>query len=77
MKNWKSTLSFILFIGIFLYSIVSVIAIAQAGAVISSPIAAVVSTSGWIAATMAIAMMFRSDMNSELIAKLIDSISSK
>jgi len=62
MKNWKSTLAFFIFIGIYLFSVVQ-----------DKP-NAVIEVAGYIALYSSIFMMFRSDFTSEMIAKIIDNI---
>jgi len=62
MKNWKSTLAFFIFVGIYVYSI----AVDK-----KSDIIEIV---GYIALYSSIFMMFRSDFTKELLAKLIDNI---
>ena len=62
MKNWKSTLAFFLFIGIYLF------------AIYKDKSADVLEVVGYIALYSSIFMMFRSDFTTELISKLIDNI---
>lgn len=62
-KNWKSTLSFFIFIGIYIYTI------------IGSKSDSVVDTAAYIALYSSIFMMFRNDFTKEMISKLIDKIS--
>jgi len=62
MKNWKSTLAFFVFIGIYLFS------------VIKDKPNAVIEVAGYIALYSSIFMMFRSDFTSEMVAKIIDKI---
>ena len=62
MKNWKSTLAFFIFIGIYTFS------------VIKDKPNAVVEVAGYIALYSSVFMMFRSDFTTDLIAKLIDNI---
>lgn len=61
-KNWKSTTAFFVFVGVYVYTIIE-------GS--SDP---VVSTAGTIALISSITMMFRSDITSDMISKLIDNI---
>jgi len=61
-KNWKSTTAFFVFIGIYVY------------AIMSTKSEGIVETAGYIALYSSIFMMFRSDFTSEMIAKLIDNI---
>jgi len=61
-KNWKSTLAFLIFIGVYIYSIVD-----NRGSTI-------VEVTGYIALYSSIFMMFRSDFTKELLAKLIDNV---
>lgn len=60
--NWKSTLAFFVFIGIYVY------------AIMSTKSDGVVETAGFIALYSSIFMMFRSDFTTELLTKLIDNI---
>lgn len=62
MKNWKSTLAFFAFIGIYLFS------------VIKDKPNAVIEVAGYIALYSSIFMMFRSDFTSEMVATIIDKI---
>jgi len=62
MKNWKSTLAFFIFIGIYVYAIMN-----------SKP-DGVIETTGFIALYSSLFMMFRSDFTSEILGKLIDNI---
>ena len=62
MKNWKSTLAFFIFVGIYVYSI----AVDKKSNIIEIV--------GYIALYSSIFMMFRSDFTKELLAKLIDNI---
>lgn len=62
MKNWKSTLAFFIFVGIYVYSIA-----------VDKP-SDIIDIVGYIALYSSIFMMFRSDFTKELLAKLIDNI---
>jgi hypothetical protein len=62
MKNWKSTLAFFVFVGIYVYSIA-----------VDKP-SNIIEIVGYIALYSSIFMMFRSDFTSELLSKLIDNI---
>lgn len=62
MKNIKSTLAFIIFIAIYVYSI------------IDGRDANIIDVVGYIALWSSLFMMFRSDMTTELIGKVIDTI---
>jgi len=62
MKNWKSTLAFFIFVGIYVYSI----AVDKQSNIIEIV--------GYIALYSSIFMMFRSDFTTELLTKLIDNI---
>jgi len=62
MKNWKSTLAFFIFIGIYVYSVI----------VTKSDNA--IDTAGYVALYSSLFMMFRSDITKELLSKLIDNI---
>ena len=61
-KNWKSTLAFFIFIGVYVYTIMT------------TKSNGIVETSGYIALYSSIFMMFRSNFTSDMIAKLIDNI---
>lgn len=61
IKNWKSTLAFFIFVGIYIYT-----AIAKD--------AAIVETTGYVALLSSLFMMLRSDFTTEHISKLIDNI---
>lgn len=62
MKNWKSTLAFFVFIGVYLFS------------VLKDKPNAVIEVAGYIALYSSIFMMFRSDFTSEMLTKIIDKI---
>ena len=62
MKNWKSTLAFFIFVGIYIYSIA-----------VDKP-SNIIEVVGYIALYSSIFMMFRSDFTKELLSKLIDNI---
>ena len=62
MKNWKSTLAFFIFIGIYVYTILKTMP------------EGLVETAGFIAFYSSIFMMFRGDFTSGMISKLIDNI---
>jgi len=62
MKNWKSTLAFFIFIGIYVY------------AIIETKTDGIIETAGFIALYSSLFMMFRSDFTSAMIEKLIDNI---
>jgi hypothetical protein len=62
MKNIKSTVAFLIFIGIYVY------------AMISDKTEGAIETAGYIALYSSIFMMFRSDFTSSMIEKLIDNI---
>lgn len=62
MKNWKSTLAFFIFIGIYIYTIIE-------------PLTDdIVETAGYIALISSVFMMFRSDFTKEAINKLVENI---
>ncbi len=61
-KNWKSTLAFFIFIGIYVYAIMN-----------SKP-NGVIETTGFIALYSSLFMMFRSDFTTDILTKLIDNI---
>jgi len=62
VKNWKSTLAFFIFIGVYVYTIL----------IPSSD--SVIETSGHIALLSSLLMMLRSEMTTELIGRLFDNI---
>ena len=62
MKNWKSTLAFFIFVGIYVYSIA-----------VDKP-SSIIEIVGYIALYSSIFMMFRSDFTKDLLSKLIDNI---
>jgi len=61
-KNWKSTLAFLIFIGTYMYAIMT-----------TKP-NGVIETTGFIALYSSIFMMFRSDFTANMLEKLIDNI---
>jgi hypothetical protein len=61
-KNWKSTLAFVIFIGIYIYT------------VFKPSENDVIETAGYIALISSIFMMFRSDFTKEAINKLVENI---
>ena len=65
MKNWKSTMAFFTFIGVYIYTISSD---ADAG---------IINVTGYVALYSSLFMMFRSDMTTELIGKVIDTFGTK
>lgn len=62
MKNWKSTLAFFVFIGVYVYCIYV------------DKSEGVVETAGYISLVSSLFMMFRSDFTSGMLEKLIDNI---
>ena len=62
MKNWKSTLAFFIFVGVYLV------------AVYQNRSADVLEVVGYIALYSSIFMMFRSDFTASLLEKIIDNI---
>ena len=61
-SNWKSTLAFFIFIGIYVYSMYV------------DKSASIVEVAGYIALYSSIFMMFRSDFTTELLTKVVDNI---
>jgi len=61
-KNWKSTLAFIIFIGVYVYTISS------------GKTAGIIEVTGYIALYSSSFMMFRSDFTTSLLEKLVDKI---
>ena len=68
MKNWKSTLAFFIFVGVYIY--VTVFRKVECSSVI-------VSTAGYIALYSSIFMMFRSEFTKEVVSKIIDKMEFK
>ena len=64
MKNWKSTLAFFIFVGVYLYAVVS-------------KEAEIVETTGFVALYSSLFMMLRSQMTADIIEKLLDKINFK
>ncbi len=62
MKNWKSTIAFFLFVGMYIYTIYI------------DKSDGIVETTGYIALYSSVFMMFRSDFTSDMLAKVIDNI---
>jgi UDP-N-acetylglucosamine:LPS N-acetylglucosamine transferase len=62
MKNWKSTMSFFVFVGAYVFSLYT-----------GKP-DAVVATSGYIALYSSLFMMLRNDFTADIISKLINRI---
>ena len=62
MSNWKSTLSFVIFVGIYIYSIYD------------GRDSSVIEIVGYIALYSSLFMMFRSDFTKDMLSKLIDNI---
>jgi len=61
-NNWKSTLAFFIFIGIYVYTIYK-----DSGST-------VIEVTGYIALYSSLFMMFRSDFTTELLGKIVDKI---
>ena len=61
MKNWKSTMAFFIFVGIYIYTAIN----SDAG---------IVETTGFVALMSSLFMMFRSEFTSTMLEKLIDNI---
>mgnify|MGYP006935313580 CR=1 FL=1 len=61
-KNWKSTMAFFIFIGVYVYTI------------LEGSTDPVVSTAGTIALISSVMMMFKSDITTEMLGRLIDNI---
>lgn len=59
-KNWKSTLAFIIFVGIFIYSVVG------------EESDGVVETTGYVALFASIAMMFRSQITTDILKSFLE-----
>lgn len=68
MKNWKSTLAFIVFVSVYVYTVVFRTAECSS---------AIVDVTGYIALYSAVAMMLRNDMTPQIIEKLIDKLGTK
>ena len=65
MKNWKSTGSFFVFVGAYIYTLVTS----------SDP--STVETAGYVALISSLFMMFRSDISKDMVKLLIENISKK
>tara|TARA_R110001606_G_scaffold2504_4_gene10974 strand:+ start:7950 stop:8144 length:195 start_codon:yes stop_codon:yes gene_type:complete len=64
MKNWKSTLSFFIFVGVYLYAVVN-------------KDSAIVETTGFVALYSSLFMMLRSQMTTTIIEKIFEKINFK
>jgi len=64
-KNWKSSLAFLVFVGVYVYTIKN------------GSDYRVVDTAGYIALYSSLFMMFRSDFTKEMVAKIVDKITFK
>ena len=64
-KNWKSTLAFFIFVGIYIYSVTA------------DKAEGVVETAGYVALVASILMMFRSQVTTEMLKTLVDNVSKK
>jgi len=62
MKNWKSTSAFFIFVGIYIYS------------VISNRAGDVVETAGYVALLSSLFMMFRSQITTDMLSKIVDNM---
>ena len=62
MENWKSTMAFMVFIGVYIFSVVK-------GAGLG-----VIDVTGFIALYSSLFMMLRSDFTADMLSKLIDNI---
>lgn len=65
-KNWKSTLGFFLFLGLFGYTVIK-----------DTPNPEVVSITAWVAGVSFIVMVIRSENTVEIVKKIADAIASK
>jgi len=61
-KNWKSTMAFIIFIGVYVYTIKT------------GKDAPVIEITGYIALYSSLFMMFRSQFTTSIIEKIVDKI---
>jgi hypothetical protein len=61
MKNWKSTMAFFIFVAVYIYTAI----VKEAG---------VVETTGFVALMSSLFMMLRSEMTSDIVTKLVDTI---
>ena len=64
MKNWKSTLAFFIFVGVYIYTAIT----KDAG---------IVETTGFVALMSSVFMMLRNDLTPSIIEKLIEAIKSR
>ncbi|MFK5937735.1 MAG: hypothetical protein QM497_04970 [Sulfurimonas sp.] len=62
MKNWKSTITFFIFISVYVYSIAV------------NKTSSIIEVTGYIALYSSIFMMFRSDFTKDMLSKLVDNI---
>lgn len=60
-KNWKSTMAFFIFVGIYVYTAIN-------------KEAAVIETTGYVALLSSLFMMFRTEFTSSMLERLIDNI---
>ena len=61
MKNWKSTLAFFIFVGVYLYAVIN-------------KDSQIIETTGFVALYSSLFMMLRSQMTSDIIDKLFEKI---
>lgn len=61
MKNWKSTFAFVIFVGVYVYSVIS-------------KDSKVIDITGNIALISSIFMMMRSNITKDIFSKLVDNI---
>ena len=64
MRNWKSTLAFFIFVGVYIYTAIT----KDAG---------IVETTGFVALMSSVFMMLRNDLTPSIIEKLIEAIKSR
>ena len=62
MKNWKSTLAFFVFVGVYVWSVSKGMG------------EGIVETAGYVALYSSVFMMMRSEMTTELLGKVVDNM---
>lgn len=63
-KNWKSTLAFFIFVGIYIYTAI------HKGA-------DVIETTGYVALISSLFMMLRNEITTEIVDKVLDNVTKK
>ena len=60
MKNWKSLMAFLIFVGVYVYSVAK------------PSTDAIVSTTGYIALIISVVMVLRNQVTTQLLDKMLD-----